>query len=177
MTVRRFIALVLMFSVVAATVIACGSPAPQPQPVGQSNEPQGAALNTPLPQVTAEKINVEVGPNDPQIFMLEPQDESTLESPFFLRVGVSNFPIPISSVRIHVALDAICTPPGNPIPEDAQHVSLPRGVLQEPRFALPAGQHRLCIQASNQDDIALDGPGLTRVIDLTIRAVPTPEAD
>ena len=167
MTTRRLIQLVITIGVMAALLAACGSPAPQPpngpNANGATPNANGAAL---LP--TSEKNNVEVGPNDPQIFMLEPQDGSSLSSPFFLRIGVSNFPIPLESTGIHIAVDAACTRPGDTIPEDAQHVSLPIGTFSNPRFPLPVGQHRLCIQASNQNNIALDGPGMMRVIDLDI---------
>jgi hypothetical protein len=169
MTTRHLIHLVLALSLIAAALAACGSPAPQPpggpNVVGTAGAP---AANGPAPQATAEKINVEVGPNDPQIFMLEPQDGSQVSSPIYLRIGVSNFPIPISSVGIHVAIDTGCAPAGEKIPQDAQHVSLPVGTLENSRFELPLGQHRLCIQAASQDDIALEGPGMSRVIDLEI---------
>jgi hypothetical protein len=46
--------------------------------------------------------------------------------------------------------------------------------MENARFTLPLGQHRLCIQASNQNDIALEGPGMTRMIDVTIQAVDEP---
>jgi hypothetical protein len=160
MATRRLILIVVALVVIAALVVAFGSQAPQ-----QPNKPitSGATLSA-----TAEKNNVEVGPNDPQIFMLEPQDGSRLSSPFFLRIGVANFPIPVSSVGIHIAIDATCAQPGETIAEDAQHVSLPIGQLENPRFDLPQGTHRLCIQASNQNNVALDGPGMMRVIDLEI---------
>jgi hypothetical protein len=175
MTTRRLIRLMLALSLLAAALAACGSPAPQPPGgsgvTGTTSAPAAAGA-APLP--TAEKINVEVGPNDPQIFMLEPQDGSVVDSPFFLRVGVSNFVIPISELKIHVAVDAACTPAGQVIPTDAQHLSLPQGVTEDARFGLPLGQHRLCIQASNPENIALAGPGMTRVIDVTIQSVEEP---
>ena len=178
MTARRFIPLVIVLSVVTALLIACGSPAPQPpggpNTSGATNAP---TANVPPLPTTPEKINVEVGPDEPQIFMLEPQDGSALKSPFYLRVGVSNFKIPISSMRVHVTIDAACTPAGQAIPDDAQHVSLPQGALENPRFNLPLGQHRLCIQASSQDNIALQGPGMTRVIDVTVESVPEQNTD
>jgi Domain of unknown function (DUF4399) len=175
MTTRHLISLVMVLGMVAALLIACGGPAPQPpagsNPDGAVNAPGTA---TPPPEATPEKINVEVGPNEPQIFMLEPQDGSSLESPFFLRVGVSNLAIPISYVKIHVSVDKACTPAGQIIPDDDQHLSLPLGVMENARFNLPLGQHRLCLQASNQNDIALEGPGMMRMIDVTIQAVDEP---
>ncbi len=169
MTMRRLVHLVITLSVVAALLAACGSPAPQP-PGGPNvnGTPNAPSVNAPSALTTAAKNNVEVGPNDPQIFMLDPLDGSSLSSPIFLRVGVANFPIPVSSVKIHVAIDATCAQPGETVPEDAQHVSLPLGSLENSRFDLPVGQHRLCIQASNRDNIALDGPGMARVIDLDV---------
>jgi hypothetical protein len=165
----------MVLSAAAAVLIACGSPAPQ-QPAGPqaSGATDAPAPNAPPPEATPEKINVEVGPSEPQIFMLEPQDGSAMDSPFFLRVGVSNFVIPLNYVKIHVAVNKACTPAGQIIPEDEQHISLPLGVMENARFTLPLGQHRLCIQASNQNDIALDGPGMTRMIDVTIQAVDEP---
>jgi hypothetical protein len=172
MTTRHLISLVLVLSVAATLSIACGSPAPQP-PAGpnasDATNPPGTAA--PPPEATPEKINAEVGPNEPQIFMLEPQDGSAMDSPFFLRVGVSHSPIPINYVKLHVTVDAACTPAGQTIPTDDRHISLPLGVMENPRFNLPLGQHRLCIQASNPDDLALQGPGLTRIIDVIIQSV------
>ena len=163
MTARRFIPPVMILSLVLVLLAACGNPAPQP--AGGQNTP---TINAPSAQGTAVKTNAEAGPNDPQIFMLEPQDNSTLNSPLFLRIGVANFPIPVSGTKIHVAIDSPCIPSGQTIPEDAQHVSLPLGVLENSRFDLPVGQHRLCVQASSQDNIALEGPGMMRVIDLNV---------
>ena len=74
----------------------------------------------------------------------------------------------------HVAIDAACTPAGQVIPADAQHLSLPQGVTEDARFGLPLGQHRLCLQAANPENIALAGPGMTRVIDVTIQSVEEP---
>jgi hypothetical protein len=167
MTTRRFILLTMILSV-TALLIACNAPAPQAPAQPNAAAP---ATNAPAPVATTAKNPVDIGPNEAQIFMLEPQDGSALNSPFYLRVGVSNFKIPISYLRLHVAIDAACTPAGQPVPEDAQHVSLPQGVLENPRFNLTLGQHRLCIQASNQDNIALDGPGMTRVIDVNVESV------
>ncbi len=170
MTRRRLILIVVVLGVIAILVVAFGSQ-PYRQPTGPNASgatgvPVGSGA-TPLP--TAEKINVQVGPNDPQIFMLEPQDGSRLSSPFFLRIGIDNFLIPVSNVGIHIAIDATCTQPGDTLPpDDAQHVSLPIGQLANPRFDLPVGTHRLCIQASNQNNIALQGPAMMRVIDLEI---------
>ena len=169
MTTQRLVHFAMTLSLVTALLAACGSPAPQPPGGPNANgTPNAPGVNAPSALPTAEKINVEVGPNDPQIFMLEPQDGSRLSSPVFLRIGVANFPIPISSVKIHVAIDATCARPGESVPEDAQHVSLPLGSLENSRFDLPVGQHRLCIQASTRDNIALEGPGMVRVIDLDI---------
>jgi hypothetical protein len=175
MTTRRFIHLVLALSL-AALLIACGNPVPQ-APTQSGAPAQAAGQNAPAPATTAVKEAIDVGPNDAQIFMLEPQDGSALSSPFYLRVGVSNFKIPISSVRIHVAIDAACTPGGQAIPQDTQHVSLPQGTLENSRFNLPLGQHRLCVQAANQDNIALQGPGMARVIDVNIESVPAQNTD
>ena len=169
MTHQRLFYFVVTLGVMVAILVACSSPAPQP-PGGPnaSGTPNAPTVKAPSAQGTAVKTNVDVGPNDPQIFMLEPQDNSTLNSPIFLRIGVGNLPMPVSSLKIHVAVDASCVQPGQTIPEDTQHVSFPVGVLENPRFDLPEGQHRLCVQASTGDNIALNAPGMMRVIDLNV---------
>jgi len=175
---KHYLIPVLVVVAVGLVVLSgCGAPAPQ-----NPNGPASAdATPTPaqMPRIvlaTPEKINVEVGADEPQIFMLEPQDGVKINSPFYLRVGTSNLKIPILSAIVHVNLDAPCLAAGETIPEDAQHVRLPMGQWGEPRFALPAGQHRLCIQVADSQNVALDGPGLRRIIDVEILpALPTTE--
>ncbi len=170
MRIRRSSNLAIALGLLVVLLIGCGSPAPQgpTQPGGPTSAAVG---NGPASLATPEKNNVEVGPNEAQIFMQEPEDGDGVDSPFYLRVGVANFKIPLNYVTIHIAIDAQCTPAGGTIPEDERHVSLPMGKFDNPRFALPLGQHRLCIQAANQDNIALEGPGMTRVIDLNVESV------
>jgi hypothetical protein len=156
MTARRLIPLMIVLGAAAALLIACGSPAPQ-QPANPAAVP------------AVEKNNVEVGADDPQIYLLEPEEDgSIVTSPFNLRVGVANLKIPIQDMTIHIAIDAACAPAGEVINPDAQHISLPRGKMEEPRFNLPVGKHRLCIQVSGRDNVALEGPGLTRVYDIEV---------
>jgi hypothetical protein len=169
MTTRRLIQVVIALGVVAAVLGACASPAPPPAAPTQAGA-QGGSSNpvAPASNATPEKNNVEVAANEPQVFMLEPEDGASVTSPFILRMGVANAKIPISEMVIHVAIDAACAPAGQVINQDAQHVSFPRGQLQEARFNLPTGRHRLCIQASNQDNVALEGPGMVRVYDIEV---------
>ncbi|HSD83137.1 MAG TPA: DUF4399 domain-containing protein [Anaerolineae bacterium] len=175
MTLRRTFNLAILLSVLVALLIGCGGPTPLPpvKPGGSTN----TTSNNPVPLATAEKITVEVAPGEPQILVLEPEDAEVTRSPFFLRVSVANFTIPLNSVSIHIAVDAQCIQAGNPIPEDAQHISLPTGTFEDSRFNLPLGQHRLCIQAANRDNIALEGAGMLRVIDVTIDSVRQPNDD
>lgn len=156
MIAQRLIALVIVLSLTGVWLSACGSPAPQPPPAA-----------APLTELT----NAEVGPNDPQVYLLEPDPEEgsvSVTSPFNLRVGVANLKIPFQEMAVHIAINAACTPAGEVIPSDAQHVSLPLGKMDEPRFTLPVGKYRLCIQLSNRDNIALAGPGLMRLYDIEV---------
>jgi hypothetical protein len=148
---------------------ACGAPAPQ-----NPNNPAPADV-TPTPAQparvglsTPEKVNVEVGPDEPQIFMLEPEDGDTVNSPFFLRIGTANLQVPLLSATVHISIDAPCLAAGETFTKDEQHFSLPVGKWSEPRFALPDGNHRLCIQVSDSQNTLLAGPGLTRIIDLEV---------
>src|SRR5512134_655003 len=108
MTIRRLINLALALGLLIVLLIGCGSPAPQAP--AQSGGPTSAAANGPASGATPEKNNVEVGPNEPQIMLLEPEDGSGVDSPFYLRVGVANLKIPLDYVTIHIAIDAQCTP-------------------------------------------------------------------
>ena len=156
MTTRRLTQVVAILSMLVALLAACGSPAPQ-QPA------------TPTAMPAIDKNNVEVGPNDPQIYLLEPEEDgSIVTSPFNLRVGVANLKIPIDEMVVYIVIDAACTPGGEVIKPDAQHVSFPVGTMTDPRFNLPVGKHRLCLQAANRDNIALDEPGLRRVYDIEV---------
>jgi len=172
------IVLAVVVVVVAVGIIVVGglgAPASQnptgPAPAGATPTP-AKSPRVILP--TPEKINAEVGPNDPQIFMLEPQDGVRIDSPFYLRIGVSNLKVPLLSATVHVNIDAPCFAAGETIPADEQHVSLPMGKWGDPRFVLPEGTHRLCIQAADSQNVALEGPGMTRIIDVEI--LPSPPA-
>ena len=166
MTTRHLIRLATILGLAAVALLGCGSPAPQPSAPPQPAAPLSS--NNPAALPTPEKNNVEIGPNEPQIFMLEPEDGSSLKSPFNLRMGVANLKIPIGDVRFYIAIDATCAPAGAVVQQDAQHVSLPAGKMEDPRFSLPAGKHRLCIQAANRDNVALEGPGMAHVYDIEI---------
>ena len=156
MTIRYRIQLALALGLVALLLSGCGSPAPQPPPAA-----------APLTELT----NAEVGPTDPQVYLLEPdpnEESLSVTSPFNLRVGVANLKVPIQEMVVHIALNAACTPAGEVINPDAQHVALSPGKMQEPRFNLPVGKHRICLQLSNRNNVVLDGLGLTRVYDLEV---------
>jgi hypothetical protein len=153
----------------------CGAPAPQ-NPAGPRNTD-----GTPTPAqlmradlATPEKINVEVGPDEPQIFMLEPQDGVIINSPFYLRIGTANLKVPLLSAIAHISINAPCLAAGETFTEDELHFSLPVGKWSEPRFTLPAGKYRLCIQVSDSQNVILEGPGLTRIIDVEV--LPSPPA-
>ena len=153
----------------------CGAPAPQ----NPADPPATAGTSTPAQPMrpnlaTPEKINVEVGPDEPQIFMLEPEDGDALNSPFFLRIGAANLQVPLLSASVRISLNAPCLAAGETFTEDEQHFSLPVGEWSEPRFTLPAGKYRLCIQVSDSQDVILEGPGLTRIIDVEV--LPSPPA-
>jgi hypothetical protein len=105
MTLRRTFNLAITLSLLVVLLIGCGSPAPQAP--AQPGGPTGAAAaNGPASAATPEKINVEVGPNEAQIILLEPEDGDVTRSPFYLRVGLANFKIPLNNVSIHIAIDA-----------------------------------------------------------------------
>jgi hypothetical protein len=175
---KQYVILAVVVVVIGGIIVLSGLGATAPKktngPVPADATPTLAESVAPFVLATPEKINVEVAADEPQIFMLEPQDGVKIHSPFYLRVGTSNLKIPMLSATLHINLDAPCLPAGETILEDTQHLSLPIGKWGEPRFKLPEGQHRLCIQVADSENVALDGPGLRRMIDVEILpALPT----
>jgi hypothetical protein len=166
--VRRFVVALGVGGLIGLSITACGTPAPQTTP---PIEPPAGVQPTTLP--TPLKPNVTVAPDEPQIYVLEPNDTETINPLVTLRVGASNFKLPLDNVVIHIAIDAPCTPPGEIVPEDAQHRRFDQGLITAPVLSLPAGQHRLCLQASGTNDIALDGAGMMRIIDVNVVVPPT----
>jgi len=169
---KQYVIVLVVVAIVVFGIVALSSLSAQ-SPQNLTGPASADATPTPVqsPRVilaTPEKINAEVGPNDPQIFMLEPQDGVKINSPFYLRIGVSNLKVPLLSATVHVNINAPCIAAGETIPEDEQHVSLPTGHWGEPRFNLPPGKIRLCIQAADSQNVALEGPGMTRIIDVEI---------
>ena len=160
LTSRRFligagvIALIVLILIVGNAVQAPTGPGPQPTANNQLAKPP-------------------VSPDEPQIFILEPNDGASVNPLTSLRVGASNFKFPLESVVIHIAVDVACAPPGEIIPEDGDHKRFDRGLFQAPALTLSGGPHRLCIQASAANDIALDGAGMMRVIDVDVVIPPT----
>jgi hypothetical protein len=166
--VRRFVVALAVGGLIGLSIAACGSPAPQTTPpIEPPVDAQPTTLPTPL------KPDVTVAPDEPQIYVLEPNDTETVNPLVTLRVGASNFKLPLDAVVIHIAVDTPCTPPGEVISEDAQHHRFDQGLITAPVLSLPAGQHRLCLQASGTNDIALDGAGMTRIIDVIVVVPPT----
>ncbi len=168
---KQYAILLVVVVVVIGVIVLGGLGAPARQNPAGPAPANATPTPTQLARVilaTPEKINVEVGPDEPQIFMLEPEDGAQIDSPFYLRIGTSNLKIPLVSAIVHVNINAPCLAAGETIPEDEQHVSFPVGHWGEPNFALPEGKFRLCLQVSNSQHIALAGPGLTRIIDVEI---------
>ncbi len=157
------IALIVLILIVGNALQAPTGPGPQQPAVNN----QTAKPPTPL------KPNVTVSPDEPQIFILEPNDGASVNPLTSLRVGASNFKFPLEYVVIHIAIDVACAPPGEIIPEDGDHKRFDRGLFQAPALTLSGGPHRLCIQASAANDIALDGAGMMRVIDVNVVIPPT----
>jgi hypothetical protein len=170
-TSRRVLIGVGVIVLIVLVMVIVSSAGPQtPQRPG----PQQPAVNDqPTKPPTPLKPNVTVSPDEPQIIILEPSDGAFVTPLVSLRLGAANFLIPLREVVIHIAIDAACVAPGEIIPEDEIYRRFDQGLFQAPALTLSAGPHRLCIQASSTNDIALDGAGMVRVIDVTVEIPPT----
>ena len=108
-----------------------------------------------------------------KVFFIEPQDGATVSSPVQVKMGAENFTIePAGEVNegaghLHITVDAPCSPVGQVIPADDQHIHYGKGQT-EAELELAPGEHKLCLQAADGIHTTLEGEGLTQEITITV---------
>jgi hypothetical protein len=143
--------------VLVLTAIGCAGPAPvQPGP-STPNAPQASSSQ-------AIKPNYTPGPDDPRIFFLDPLDGDTMSTSSSIRFGVSR--LDLTGKQVFLTIDRACAAAGEALTVDERHLAYERDQSSLP-VDLTAGQHRLCLQVADNTGIALDGPGMLQVIDIT----------
>jgi hypothetical protein len=85
----------------------------------------------------------------------------------YVRIGNANLGGIVGPVVAHLLIDTGCVAPGQIIPTDDAHLRFDKGQYDR-EVPLTAGAHQLCLQGSNENNIALEGPGMVQVIDITV---------
>jgi hypothetical protein len=171
---QRAIIFIGLLVIIVVIIIALTNPAaaPGPAPAPGPTRPPGSGA-TSVPKPLPPKPNVTPGPDDPTLFFFEPEDGDTTDNPVYVRIGNANLGSTTGPVVAHLLIDTGCVTPGQIIPTDDAHLRFDKGQIDR-RVELTAGQHRLCLEASDENNIALDGPGMVQVIDINVPApVPT----
>ena len=152
------ISLISVCLILALMAIGCAGPAPAESGPTVPDQPQAPSAQTGKPNYTP-------GPDDPHIFFLEPLDGDSVSDTVAVRFGVSR--LDLADKRVFVVVDQACVTAGGAMPTDAQHLAYKQG-LSSMALELSAGQHRLCLQVTDNAGTVLDGPGMLQVIDITV---------
>ncbi len=152
----RIVRITIGLAISLGVLIGCGAPAPA-QPTATS-----------LPPDQLPRPNTTPGPDDPQIYLFEPQDGDLVTSPVLVRYGVSGFDADSSRYQIMLIVDRPCVTPGQAVAADDFHRPFKLRTVTQ-KIELPAGPHRLCLQALDQSGQPVDGPGMTFVVDITVQ--------
>lgn len=95
----------------------------------------------------------------PRVYFRTPVDGATVPTPVEVDLGAEHVQIePAGTARdgagyLVVIVDAPCSGPGEPVPEDEQHIHLRDGETAA-RLNLFSGKHRLCLQLADGAGIA-----------------------
>jgi hypothetical protein len=109
----------------------------------------------------------------PRVFFVSPAEGAEVNSPVALELGAEHVVIePAGEARdgagyLNVIVDAPCIGPGEPMPEDDQHIRLAGGETSL-ELSLLTGEHRLCLQLSDGAGVAQPATDV-----ITIRLVPS----
>ncbi len=118
---------------------------------------------TPSPDTTA--------PAPASVSITSPADGATVSSPVKVDMAATGFTIePAGPPRagaghFHILVDMDCLPAGTPIPVGADGYNHFGKAQTEAELVLPAGSHRLCLQAGDGTHLAL---GLTDEITIVV---------
>ncbi|MDX1663412.1 MAG: DUF4399 domain-containing protein [Candidatus Promineifilaceae bacterium] len=109
----------------------------------------------------------------PRVFFAEPANEAAVASPVTVRMGAESFVVePAGEVRegaghLHIMVDTPCVAAGEAVPKDEAHLHFGQGQT-EATLELDAGTHTLCLQAADGAHVALEGPGMTQELTVTV---------
>jgi len=155
------------FAIVAlpVTMVACGGSEPPP-----ASAPASSA-----PAETAKPAETTTGA--PRVFFVEPKDGDSVKSPVHVKFGSENYMImavpegDVTTARsgmghFHIAADAGCLPAGSVIPKAAPWTHFGKGT-DFYDIQLPAGKHKLTVQAGDDKHTTIEGLCQTIEVNVT----------
>ena len=113
------------------------------------------------------------GQDAPRVFFTNVEDGDTIRAPALVQWSAENFTIePAGEVRagaghLHVMVNTGCVPAGEIVPSDETHLHFGKAQT-EAELALAPGEYTLCLQAADGEHRALEGEGMTQVINITV---------
>ncbi len=112
---------------------------------------------------------------EPQVFFIQPTDGATITSPFEVVMGSRNIEVGAvpevvdaprpGIIHYHLGTNTDCLPVGEIVPQAAPWIHFGDG-SNEIESNLPPGEHRLVLQAGDDDHRTLEG--LCSVISITV---------
>ena len=113
----------------------------------------------------------------PRVFFQQPRDGDTVTSPVNITFGSENIRVAAvpdtvdtpreGTIHYHLGLDADCLPPGTTIPSADPWIHFGSGSNQI-EMQLAPGEHRLTVQAGNDEHVTLSGEGMCQTISITV---------
>ena len=110
----------------------------------------------------------------PIVAFVAPTNGMTVTSPFSVTMSVENLTLEpagepkAGSGHLHITVNGDCTPAGEVIIKDDTHLHYGQG-QSEATLTLPAGIHKLCLQAADGAHLALPGLYATQVITVAVQ--------
>jgi hypothetical protein len=136
------------------------------------------ALAAGLGGIVAPALSAEPAPPGARLYIIWPKNGQVIQGgKFWLRMGLKNAGVAPAGIRKegtghhHVLIDADLPPPGEPIPNNRNHLHFGAGQT-EARVALNPGAHTLQLLFADENHVPHDPPVMSKPIKVTV-AVPS----
>jgi hypothetical protein len=141
--------LTLMAFTLTTLTAGCVAPSPDQSGIGQSGEAR--------------------------VRIVEPLDGAEVSGPVLVKFGAENFVVEATGPEVkaghghlHVMVNTDCIAANQVIPKDETHLHFGKGQM-EAKMNLTPGEHTLCLQAADNNHVALEGAGMTHTIKVVVK--------
>jgi hypothetical protein len=119
-------------------------------------------------------LAAEPAPPNAKLYIIWPKNSQVIEGgKFWLRMGLSNAGVAPAGIRKegtghhHVLIDTDLPPPGEPIPNNLNHLHFGGGQT-EARIELPPGRHTIQLVFGDADHVPFDPPLVSEKITVIV---------